>query len=335
MLSLRSLSNSNLKLSFLFVMFMALALNGSMASAKPAWKDDTSTGGSGGGSTKGGKGGGKTKTTTPVSDITIAAHPVSQDITEGTAVNFSVSASSTDGQVIAYQWYFDDQVISGATSDSFSIASTTLLDQGLYRVSLMTNDVSKNTEASLLVAAAPVLEPSPEDLLDISFHPQSQSVFVEDSLTLNVSAESVSAITYQWRKNGVDIVGATQAYLSLSNLSLADSAEYDVRVSNDTFATLSNVAIVTVKNLTTISLGWDIPTERDDGSLLSLAEIANYNIYISIEGIVGEEVISVVGESNAINLEGFTAGTYQFAIATIDTAGMLGSKSEMIDVIVN
>jgi hypothetical protein len=47
-----------------------------------------------------------------------------------------------------------------------------------------------------------------------------------------VKASGDEPISYQWRKNGVDIVGATEPSLSVSRASAADVGHYDVIVSN-------------------------------------------------------------------------------------------------------
>ncbi|MBM3883006.1 MAG: hypothetical protein FJ387_25360, partial [Verrucomicrobia bacterium] len=67
-------------------------------------------------------------------------------------------------------------------------------------------------------------------------------------LTLVVTAQSSVPMRYQWRKDGVDLPGATAAQLTLANLTLADSGDYVVVVLNAAGATSSAPATVTVAN---------------------------------------------------------------------------------------
>lgn len=60
---------------------------------------------------------------------TITAQPTSQAVTVGSAASFSVAASGTS---LTYQWYKDSTAISGATSTTYSIASTISTDAGTY-----------------------------------------------------------------------------------------------------------------------------------------------------------------------------------------------------------
>ena len=54
--------------------------------------------------------------------------------------------------------------------------------------------------------------------------------------------------TYQWRRNGVDVPGATMSSLALTNVSAADNGDYDVIVSG-------TCAPVVISDLATVSVG--------------------------------------------------------------------------------
>ena len=315
------------KLSVIFVLIGLLSF-GSLATAKPSWKDDSSTEQPSKGSGKGGK---KNQTQTPVSDITITEHPTSLSILDGDSALFTVYASSSDGQEINYQWFFNGTSIGGATTASYAIESSSLSDQGEYSVSLSTSDINKTTQASLSIEAAP----EPVIAVEISLQPFSQAAYINESLTLNVSATGSGTISYQWRKNGTPLLGKTSSYLDFASLRLEDNAQYDVIISNEAGSVISNIASVTVNPLTTISLTWDTPSSRDDGSALSLDDIASYNIYLSYEGDNFEETISVPGTLKTVELSDMVRGNYQLAVATTDTSGVTGSRSETVEIIIN
>jgi Immunoglobulin domain len=327
MLSLRTYLNSDLSVIFLIFCLFSFA---SAATAKPSWKD----GGASEGTNKGsGKGGGKNKTSTQISDITITEHPGSLSLVSGDSAIFSVSANSSDGQEINYQWHLNGNVINGATTTSLLIESVSLSDQGEYSISLSTPDVTKTTQALLSVEAKP--EPEPVVAVEISLHPVSQSAYVQESLTLNVSATGSGTISYQWRKNGTPISGENQSYLAFSSLSVSDSAQYDVLVSNSTGSVVSRGATLTVNPFASIALAWETPAAREDGSLLELGDINNYKVYLSYEGGSLEEVITIPAELNYIELNDMPPGNYQFAIATTDTSGETGRRSENIELVIN
>lgn len=77
---------------------------------------------------------------------------------------------------------------------------------------------------------------------------QPQPVTMLKGGTANLSARASGSYprSYQWRKDGQDIVGATNLILNFSTLQGADTGDYAIVVSNSVSATTSQVARVTV-----------------------------------------------------------------------------------------
>ncbi len=84
---------------------------------------------------------------------------------------------------------------------------------------------------------------------EISTQPASQTATAGGSATLSVTA-SGTGNTYQWRKDGQPIAGATAATFTLSNLAVASAGAYSVVITNSAGTVTSANATVTV---TTIS----------------------------------------------------------------------------------
>jgi Leucine-rich repeat (LRR) protein len=88
--------------------------------------------------------------------------------------------------------------------------------------------------------------PSPTPVTPVVvFHPRSQEVRLHGSLVLSVAGAGGS-LSYQWKRNGTDIPGATNRRLILSGVGAGDAGDYTVNVSNGVGAALSNPATVTV-----------------------------------------------------------------------------------------
>lgn len=64
-------------------------------------------------------------------------------------------------------------------------------------------------------------------------------------VTFSVTA-GAPPLTYQWRKDGVDLAGESQASLTLNNVSVADAGDYDVVVANAIGSVTSSAATLTV-----------------------------------------------------------------------------------------
>jgi len=75
--------------------------------------------------------------------------------------------------------------------------------------------------------------------------PQSQSVVAGDPVYLSVVAQAYPPPTYQWKKNGTDIVGATRSVLYLESFQAADAGDYSCEVTSGA-STPSAVASLTL-----------------------------------------------------------------------------------------
>ncbi|HEY4299868.1 MAG TPA: ExeM/NucH family extracellular endonuclease, partial [Candidatus Didemnitutus sp.] len=73
-----------------------------------------------------------------------------------------------------------------------------------------------------------------------------QTVTVGGSVTFTITATGTPPPSYQWRRNGVAILGATGASLTISNVTTANAGSYDVVVSNSAGTAFSNAVTLTV-----------------------------------------------------------------------------------------
>ncbi len=80
----------------------------------------------------------------------------------------------------------------------------------------------------------------------IATQPVAVDTNIGASATLSVVATGAGPFTYQWRKNGAAIAGATGANLTLNPVAPADAGSYTVVVTNAIGATTSAVATLTV-----------------------------------------------------------------------------------------
>lgn len=76
--------------------------------------------------------------------------------------------------------------------------------------------------------------------------PLDSTVFVGDTLLLQVQARTTTGVTYQWKQNGVAMAGQTNANLTITAIQAAQAAKYSVIVSNGSFTEESRAATVYV-----------------------------------------------------------------------------------------
>jgi arabinan endo-1,5-alpha-L-arabinosidase len=80
----------------------------------------------------------------------------------------------------------------------------------------------------------------------ITTSPASQAVALGSSATFSVTVTSDSPLTYQWRKNGTAIAGATSATYTVTNVQAGNMGFYSVTVGNANGSVDSGVGILTV-----------------------------------------------------------------------------------------
>jgi trimeric autotransporter adhesin len=244
-----------------------------------------------GASSSGGTG---TLTITGPSLASIGSNPSSQSVCLGAAASFSVTASGTS---ISYQWRKNGTDISGATSASYSIAATTVADAGSYDC-VVTNACNSVTSsaATLTVNVAP----------SISSNPSNQTVC--DGVAASFSVTSPDATSYQWRKDGVDIMGATSASYSIAAAVVADAGAYDCVVTNSCGSTTSSAATLTV------NVAPSIGTQPSGGSV---CEGAAFNFSVSATGAN----LTYQWRKDGVDISGATSAAYSVASAATSDAG--------------
>jgi len=167
----------------------------------------------------------------------ITTQPVSQSAPLGGSATFTVSATNA----LSYQWFKDGELLSGATGTTLSLTGVTLADAGSYDVVVTNANGSTVSRAADLTISG--LPPS------ISTAPSSQTVNAGSSLTLTVVAAGSAPFSYQWRKDGADITGATTPTLSLSDVQASAAGSYEVVVSNANGSLTSSPAVLAVTDI--------------------------------------------------------------------------------------
>lgn len=160
-------------------------------------------------------------TMVPPAPPSISVPPQSQTAGVGNNVTFSVAASGVG--TLSYQWRKNSSNIGGATGSSYTISNVQTGDAGSYDVIVTNIGGSTPSGAATLTVVIP---PS------ITTPPASQTVVAGRGLYLTVSASGAAPLSYQWRKNGANISGATSASYSVIGVQSSHAGSYEVVVSN-------------------------------------------------------------------------------------------------------
>ena len=176
----------------------------------------------------------------PTAAPAISSQPQNQTVAPGSSVTFTVQATGSPAPT--YQWLRNGSAIVGATGSALALSNVQPGDAGSYTVRV-TNSAGNVTSdpATLTVATAPV-NTAPVILA----HPVSVTAAAGSTAALAVGASGTPAPSYQWRKDGVPLAGATNAILNLSAVTPANAGAYSVVVSNPGGSVTSNGATLSV-----------------------------------------------------------------------------------------
>lgn len=174
-------------------------------------------------------------TSTASAPPAITTHPQSQTVAAGSNVALTVVATGSPAPT--YQWRKNGTLVTGATSSTLTLTNVQPADAGSY-TAVVTNlaGLLSSTPAVLTVnASGPTL----------TTQPVSQHVAAGANATLSVAATG-TGLSYQWKKDGTAIAGATGASLALTNANAGTMGFYSVTVSSSAGTAESALAVVTV-----------------------------------------------------------------------------------------
>ena len=165
----------------------------------------------------------------------IIVQPLNRTVTAGGTTSFGVVASGT--APLFYQWRQDDIEIAGATNLNYTLTNIQTNRAGIYSV-VVSNfaGVRISSNATLTVNVPPAF----------TLQPQTQSAIVGNAVTFTAAASGTEPLKFQWRKNGANILGATNTSFGIVSATNSSAGSYSVTVANIAGTVTSSNAVLTV-----------------------------------------------------------------------------------------
>ncbi|MBS0579756.1 MAG: immunoglobulin domain-containing protein [Proteobacteria bacterium] len=216
--------------------------------------------------------------TVSASAPSITSQPADQTVTAGQPASFSVSATGT--APLSYQWRRNGTAIAGATGATYTIAAAQTSDSGAtfsVAVSNSAGSVTSRTATLTVTGGAPAITVQPAD----------QTVHAGQTASFSVAASGSAPLSYQWRRNGAAIAGASGSSYTTAITTAADSgAQFSVLVSNAFGSITSRSALLTVTSA--ITQGSDVVTYKYDlarsGANLAEKTLTTANVHSATFG---------------------------------------------------
>ena len=170
----------------------------------------------------------------------IAQSPPSRALTLGGPLTLAVTATGTGP--LSYQWFKDNVALAGSSGDVFSLARVSASDFGNYHV-VVTNSVGSARSAPAAVTLVVIEVPAAPVIMR---QPGPQAAILGGSAAFTVHASGTPAPSYQWRKNGVILPGASTSALLILPVLPTDAAAFEVVVTNPSGSVTSSLASLTL-----------------------------------------------------------------------------------------
>ena len=208
---------------------------------------------------------------------------------------------------------------SGILNGSNGTITGTPTAAGNYTISILAyerangmGDAFGPTQIGFIITAGAASAPA------ITVQPSSQAVTAGGSVTLSVVATGSPAPTYQWRKDGVLVPGATAATLALANVQPGDAGLYTVVVANTIGLVTSSAATLTVAG------GRPVVTTPPQPQHVLPGATATFSVAATGTGLAYQwrrNGLALAGETQAtLSLPGVSAANMGFYTVTVTNA---------------
>lgn len=180
---------------------------------------------------------------------TVIRDPLSQTLSEGQTATFLISVLGTPAP--KFQWRRNGALIPGATAMSLSIPNISMADAGLYDALVSNLNGTVLSRAATLHVLVPY-QPTPTATsaatpapTQITAQPTDLNLAPGQAATLAIAAAGEN-LSFQWKKNGTPLPGATHASYTIPQTAAADTGMYSVTVSGPGGSAESRAAILNV-----------------------------------------------------------------------------------------
>ena len=257
---------------------------------------------------------------------TITTQPVSQTVTPGANVIFTVVATGT--APLTYQWKLGGVNVSGGTSAALNLTSVTTGQAGSYTCTVGNTAGSVTSSAATLTVNPVVVAPT------ITTQPISQTVTAGANVTFTVVANGTAPLTYQWKLGGVNVSGGTSATLNLTSVTTGQVGSYTCTVGNSAGSVTSSAATLTVNPAVVAPTITTQPVSQTvtAGANVSFTVVANGTAPLTYQWKLGGANVS--GSTSAtLNLTGVTTGQAGSYTCTVgNSAGSVTSSAATLTV---
>ena len=236
----------------------------------------------------------------------ITAQPTPATAAVGSPATFSVTATGIN---LNYQWQKNGAPVSGAIDSSYTLNPVSAGDAGTYSV-IVYNDYGYQISSGALLSIPP----------SISTQPVGATRNPGDNYTFSVVADGQATLSYQWKKDGLNILDATNTSYSIATIYGTNAGSYKVTVSNGAGTLDSSEVSLNVSPEITLQ---PIGITTNNGATITLTVAATGSAPLSYQWRlnatnIADAVDHIIGASSSTllitNAVGADSGSYDVVV---------------------
>ena len=231
-------------------------------------------------------------------------------LTNAGGTNLLISLISVTGGSFGVSGISTPSTVTPGSSVTLNVSfSPAIAGSATGSISVTSNDPQNPTTTVTLTGAGTSTPVSPS----ITTSPVNQTVTAGQTATFTVVAAGTAPLSYQWRKNGVNIAGATAASYTTPATTTSDSGStFGVVVSNTVGTVTSATATLTVS---AAPVGPSITTSPTNQTVTA-GQTATFTAVAA-----GTAPLSYQWQKNGANIAGATAASYTTPVTTTSDSG--------------
>jgi len=210
----------------------------------------------------------------------ISRQPTNLTVNVDDTASFSVGVQSA--APVRYQWYFNSNVISSASNltaatATLIISNATTTNTGSYFV------IASNAFGAATSSVARLTVTVTNGAPRIDEQPTNQTAATGANASFRVTASGAPPLAYQWRFNAQPIAStanatATNAVLTLTNVTLASGGYYDVVITNSVGSTNSVLVLLTVTTNISVTTNAVVITQQPMNTVVGEGTFATFSL---------------------------------------------------------
>ena len=251
---------------------------------------------------------------TNVNDLPTGTVTISGTVQENQVLTASNTLADADGLgAISYQWQRDGVNVVGATATTYTLGNADVGHAIDVVASYTDGHGTLESKASAATALVTNVNDLPTGTVTISGTAQENQVLTASNTLAD--ADGLGAISYQWQRDGVNVVGATAATYTLGNADVGHAIDV-VASYTDGHGTLESKASAATALVTNVN---DLPT-----GTVTISGTAQENQVLTASNTLADAdglgAISYQWQRDGVNVVGATATTYTLGNADVGHA---------------